>query len=807
MAPLNVVSDSLPMTIMEVASTMWMEIAMLCVAAVAYVLFTGRIPGLSPVAKKLSEDNSATEEEYVARELQTRFDAGDHRAVFKLWQRVKSFDKAPVVSLVAVVQSMSALGKNCNEVIGELKSGLECSASLSEGLDELCEVLRRDGPEDLAKAVAAMLQNNGGKSRSPISSPKVRSVVEVKRKARTEKATVDEAGEHLSGEASPDDIRKHATMIKSCGRERNLQGAVQVFNKLKQTGVHMNSMIYNCLIDACVQCGDLESATAYFDQMKKLNFVDVVSYNTILKAHLALGHFQEAHTLLQEMTACGLPANKVTYNEFLNALVIAKDRRGIWALLDDMEAAGLAPNSATCSILLKSMTAHSHSSDIERTMSFMNKTEEPMDEVLFSSVIEACIRIRRLDLLSIMMKRCAERGGLPALTAPTYGSMIKAYGQAGNVERVWALWSEMKERGVTPTAITFGCTVDSLVKNGCVEDAWALMHELLKDDTRRQLVNTVIYSTILKGFAMSKQTQRIFAVHAEMRENEVQCNTITYNTMIDACARCGSMDRVPALLEEMKKTHVEPDIITYSTLVKGYCLSGDVDRAFQVLQEMKKDGKYAADEILYNSLLDGCAKQHRVEEALQLLDEMRTNGVSPSNYTLSILVKLLGRARRLNEAFTIIDDLCGTHGFRANIHVYTCLAQACIQNRKLDRALETHNTMINEAGCQPDQKFYSALARGCLQVGAIDKVDAVVRCAYHLPGHTMATSRGAPCGVEPKVLEEIVIKLNGAGHTDKAMAAALLTDLRKHGHAGVQDNVYAKVAKDAASNERRPQRH
>jgi len=327
---------------------------------------------------------------------------------------------------------------------------------------------------------------------------------------------------------------------------------------------------------------------------------------------------------------------------------------------------------------------------------------------------------------------------------------------------------------------------------------------LLKDDSRRQYVNTVIYSTILKGFAMSKQTQRIFAVHAEMRESNVPCNTITYNTMIDACARCGSMDRVPALLEEMKKTHVEPDIITYSTLVKGYCHSGDVDRAFQVLEEMKQDGKYAADEILYNSLLDGCAKQHRVEEAIQLLDDMRSNGVSPSNYTLSILVKLLGRARRLNQAFAIIDDLCTSHGFRANIHVYTCLVQACIQNRKLDRALATHDTMINDAGCQPDQKFYSALARGCLQVGAIDKVDAVVRCAYHLPRHGMAMSRGAPCGVEPKVLEEIVVRLNGGGHTDKEIAAALLAEIRKHGHAGVQDNVYAQVAQHAASNERRP---
>merc|ERR1719301_447708 len=109
------------------------------------------------------------------------------------------------------------------------------------------------------------------------------------------------------------------------------------------------------------------------------------------------------------------------------------------------------------------------------------------------------------------------------------------------------------------------------------------------------------------------------------------------------------MDRVSQLLEDMKTNRVDPDIITYSTIVKGYCNSGDVDRAFQVLKEMKRDGIYAPDEILYNSLLDGCARQGRVDQALRLLEDMRCSGVAPSNFTLSILVKLLGRSRRLNQ--------------------------------------------------------------------------------------------------------------------------------------------------------------
>merc|ERR1719428_697844 len=453
-------------------------------------------------------------------------------------------------------------------------------------------------------------------------------------------------------------------MIKSCGRKHDLRGAKQAFDRLKTSGAPLSPLVYNCLLDACVQCGDMKSAEEYFAQMKQLDCADVVSYNTLLKSYLNQHQSQDAEGLLKEMVQRGLPANRVTYNELLNAKVIAKDRRGMWKLVEDMKAACAAPNSVTCSILLKALTDHSHAADVSKTMELLMDMDEPMDEVLFSSVIEACIRIRRLDLLSEMMRKYAQQGGLLALTATTYGSMIKAYGQAHDVERLWELWNEMSQREVKPTAITLGCMIDALVKNGCVDDAWQLIQKLLGDDQLCTLVNTVIYSTVLKGFAMSKQVGKVFMVYTEMCDRGVQCNTISYNTMLDACARCSSMERVPKLLEDMKTSSVEPDIITYSTIVKGYCLSGDVDRAFQVLEEMKRDNKYAPDEILYNSLLDGCAKQHRTEHALQLLEQMKDSGVAPSNYTLSILVKLLGRSRQLNKAFSIIDDLCALHGFR-----------------------------------------------------------------------------------------------------------------------------------------------
>merc|ERR1719498_2173647 len=320
---------------------------------------------------------------------------------------------------------------------------------------------------------------------------------------------------------------------------------------------------------------------------------------------------------------------------------------------------------------------------------------------------------------------------------------------------------------------------EALVANQHPDEAWVLLYSQFDSEDRKGCVNTVIYSTVLKGFAFARRIDKVFGVYQEMRKSSIPCNTITYNTMLDACAKCCTMSRAAGLLEDMRTSAVEPDIITYSTIVKGYCVEGDVDRAFNVLEDMKSDDKFAPDEIMYNSILDGCAKQHRVDDALRLLDEMKSIGVIPSNYTLSILVKLLGHSRRLSQAFKLVEELSQQHGFRPNVQVYTCLVQACLLNRRLERAISLHDTMVEE-GCTTDEKFYAVLARGCLQLHQPLKAVEVVRAAYHLPGHNLAAPArkdSRPVGVESRALDEIAARLRQGGPEEQDALASLSTDL------------------------------
>merc|ERR1719262_485689 len=108
----------------------------------------------------------------------------------------------------------------------------------------------------------------------------------------------------------------------------------------------------------------------------------------------------------------GMQPNRVTFNELLNAMVGNKGHGShdgglprIWEVVDEMKAADVKPNQVTCSILLKSLSDSSNQTDILKTMELINSMDEPMDEVLLSSVVEACVRIGKPGLLTAKLKQ------------------------------------------------------------------------------------------------------------------------------------------------------------------------------------------------------------------------------------------------------------------------------------------------------------------------------------------------------------------------------------------------------------------
>jgi len=587
-------------------------------------------------------------------------------------------------------------------------------------------------------------------------------------------------------EASPSDVAKHITMIRNCAASGDLAGAVNVFEALERNAVELNSVIYNTVIDACVECRNLTAAEEWMRRTKLAGMADVVSFNTLIKAHLASGHFEKARGLIGEMKTDGLQPNRVTFNEMVNALVIKcsqqkrwedqlQCRKDIWELISEMQAVGIKPNQVTCSILMKCLQASSSEEDLTKTMDLISNMEEPMDEVLLSSVVEACVRIGKPDLVSSKLKQLQGSSKTTVNGSHTFGSLIKAYGFSGDVDGIWRCWKEMRSRHIRPTSVTLGCMVDAVVNNGDPEGAYELIHQIHEDDQCKDSLNSVIYCSVLKGFAREKKIERAWTVYEEMCTRKVELSIVTYNTLIDACARCGRMDYVPGILEGILKNKMKPNVITYSTMIKGQCQKGDIQTAFALLKEMKTEAGLKPDEIVYNSMLDGCAQNNLVDEGLRLLEEMQTANVPPSNFTLSVLVKLMSRGRRLENAFELVAELSTKYNFKPNVHVYTNLAQACIANRALPRAMEIMSKMMQER-IQPESRTYSILIRANISQGRSDQAVGLLRGALGLADclPMLSTPVAACPRLDHDLVNEALLSI-----PDTNAALALLSDIRK----------------------------
>jgi len=435
---------------------------------------------------------------------------------------------------------------------------------------------------------------------------------------------------------------RQQAMIKSLGAERRLQDATTVFRAC----LEHNASLYNALLDACVECKDTDAAEQIMKEAVSNGKADVVTYNTLVKAHVRAGKLQRAHSTMEVMRREGMPPNRITFNELLDAAM--GDRpEGAWSVVEQMQACGLKPNHITCSILLKSVQPGAKSVNIERTMAVVDDMEDEMDDVLLSSVVEACIRVGRADLLMPRLRKQRSSQRVQIRNAHTYGSIIRAYGFVKDLEGVWDTWREMRMRRITPTSVTLGCMVEGLVSNGDPDSGYDLIQEIQADTKSRSVVNAVIYGTVLKGFAHQKKFGRVWSVYQEMIAEKMDFSIVTYNTLVDACARCGEVSRIPTLLEDMDQHNIEPNLITYSAILKGYCQDGKLDKAFELLASMRQTTKFKPDEIMFNSLLDGCARQGLWDRGLALMEEMKQAGIKPSNFTLSILVKLASRSKRL----------------------------------------------------------------------------------------------------------------------------------------------------------------
>jgi pentatricopeptide repeat protein len=567
-------------------------------------------------------------------------------------------------------------------------------------------------------------------------------------------------------------------LIKTLSTQKQMPQAFAVFRACEEK----TSCMFNALLDACINSGTTKDVAQVMQEAQESGMADIVSYNTYMKAQLKSGKTGEVQKVMASMRSAGLQPNQVTFNELLDA-AISTNIESAWSVLDEMQACSVKPNSVTCSILLKGIQGASSNSYLEKVIQILDNVDGAMDEVLLSSMIEACLRSGRADLLASLLKKQRSSKHVTVTGPHTYGSIIRAYGFVKDVGGAWYAWKEMQKQNIVPTSITLGCMVETLVTNGDIEAGYQLIHDMLRDSKTQSLVNAVMYGSILKGFAHEKMFKRVWEVYEEMKAQKLQFSKVTFNTLIDACARSGELNRIASLLEEMDAQAVKASIVTYSAILKGYCQADRLDEAFKLVEDMRRTTEFKPDEIMFNTLLDGCARKGLYDRGMSTLKQMDEAGVRPSNFTLSVLVKLANRGKKLDKAFELVDEITNKYGFRANVHVFANLVQACVNHRDLPRALRVLERMIQDR-VRPDIRTYSLLIRAFVDARQPVEAAGLVRAAMGMRGPHPCLAKFAAGALQPQsalpgeLISETLLGISGPCR-EQRLASALLNDLSR----------------------------
>merc|ERR1719389_1313974 len=121
------------------------------------------------------------------------------------------------------------------------------------------------------------------------------------------------------------------------------------------------------------------------------------------------------------------------------------------------------------------------------------------------------------------------------------------------------------------------------------------------------------------------------------------------------------------------------------------------------------------DTVIFNTLLDGCVRQNDFEYADGLIGKLEYYRITPTNFTVGIIVKMWGRRRELDKAFEAASTMTKKYNFQLNDPVRTCLMCACLLNDNLERALELFKELKESGGA--DGKAYGNLISGSARLG------------------------------------------------------------------------------------------
>ncbi|XP_062092240.1 pentatricopeptide repeat-containing protein At5g10690 [Humulus lupulus] len=182
------------------------------------------------------------------------------------------------------------------------------------------------------------------------------------------------------------------------------------------------------------------------------------------------------------------------------------------------------------------------------------------------------------------------------------------------------------------------------------------------------------------------------------------------------------------IMEEVdiaKRQYGKLNTIAMNAVLEACVYCGDVEAALKIFDEMSKPGGCGVDTITYGTLLKGLGEARRVDDAFQLLESIE-RGIAVGRPKLSAPL-IFGLLNALVEAGDLrrANALLSRYGFflreggSFSVTAYNLLMKGYIKTGSPESTITMHREILR-LGLVPDRHTYNTLISACVKTNKLD---------------------------------------------------------------------------------------
>ncbi|GLT94614.1 hypothetical protein SLE2022_123430 [Rubroshorea leprosula] len=266
------------------------------------------------------------------------------------------------------------------------------------------------------------------------------------------------------------------------------------------------------------------------------------------------------------------------------------------------------------------------------------------DSDIMSTVISACNGLENIEL-GCMVHGYAIKSGLD-LDVYVATSLVGMYSKCGFPDMAGNVFYSMPHKNL----VAWNSMMTCYSLNGHPDKSIELFPQIVQHGF---CPDSISITSALAAVSSIAALLKGKIIHGYLIRQEILSDTEVENALIDMYIKSGLLRYARNIFQSMSKKNV----VTWNSMIAGYGSHGECDRALSLFHEMKSFG-ITPDDVTFLCLISSCNHSGLVDEGQNLLQSMNVEyGIEPKMEHYVNMVDLLGRAGRLDDAYSFIKNM------------------------------------------------------------------------------------------------------------------------------------------------------